>query len=89
MSIATIRRIDGDMEGSSAWAIVARAESRLAQNDLTGAVTEMEGLRGPSAEAAASWVAPARARLTAERTLSDATTKAIATVAAAGDKASN
>ena len=89
MSIATIRRVDGDVEGNSAWAIVARAESRLGQNDLTGAVTEMESLRGSAAEAAASWVAPARARVTAEHTLSEATTKAIAAVAVTGDKTSN
>lgn len=89
MSIATIRRVDGDVAGNSAWAIVARAESRLGQNDLSGAVTEMEKLQGEAARVATAWVGPARARIKAERTLGEATTKAIAAVAAAGDKPSN
>lgn len=89
MSLATIRRVDGAAEGSSAWAIAARAESRMAQNDLAGAVAEMEGLRGAAAEAAAPWTGPAKARLAAERIAAEATTKAVAAVAAAGDRPSN
>ncbi len=85
MSIATIRRVDGDVAGDSAWAIVARAESRLGRNDLSGAVTEMEKLQGEAARAAAAWVGPAQARIKAEHTLGEATIKAIAAVAAAGD----
>jgi hypothetical protein len=89
MALATIRRVDGSAEGASAWAIAARAESRMMQNDLPGAVAEMEGLRGAAAEAAAFWTGPAKARLAAEHTLADSITKAVASVAAAGDKPSN
>ena len=89
MSVVTIRQVDGNAEGASAWAIVARAESRMGQADLAGAVAEMQKLQGEAARAAAAWVGPAQARLAAERTLSDATTKAIAAVAAAGDKHAN
>ena len=89
MSLATIRRVDGGAEGASAWAIASRAEARMAQNDLAGAVAEMDALRGPSAEAAAVWTGPAKARVAAEHALADTTTKAIAAVAAAGDKPSN
>ena len=88
MSIATVRRTDGDAGGDSAWAVVARADSRLKQNDLAGAVTEMQSLKGESKFAAQSWLSPAQARVAAERVLNETTTKAIGAVAASGDKPS-
>jgi uroporphyrinogen-III synthase len=45
---------------------VARAEAKLAQGDLAGAVAELEQLQGAPAGAAAEWLEMARMRLAAE-----------------------
>jgi uroporphyrinogen-III synthase len=57
----------GDVEGDDAGARVARAEVRLSENALAAAVAELEALSGAAAAAAESWLADARARLTAEQ----------------------
>jgi hypothetical protein len=67
-SLANWRRV-GDVEGDDAEAVVARAEQRLAVDDLRGAVAEMEKLQGPAAAAAQPWLADARARVAAEGAL--------------------
>lgn len=67
--VVTIRRVGGDVEGDGADAVLARAEARLAVDDLAGAVEIMGGLKGPAAEAAASWLAAARARLAADKAI--------------------
>jgi hypothetical protein len=67
--LVTVRSVGADAEGSDADARVARAEARLADGDLAGAVAEIEGLEGPAAEAAADWLEQARARLAAEQAL--------------------
>jgi hypothetical protein len=69
MGLVTVRSVGADAEGSDADARVARAEARLADGDLAGAVAEIEGLEGPAAEAAAGWLERARARLAAEQAL--------------------
>lgn len=63
-NLVTIRPV-GEVEGDSAAARVARAESRLAGGDLAAAVQELEGLSGPAAETAAPWLQAAKARLAA------------------------
>lgn len=77
LSIATIRPV-GDVTGMSATAVVARAEARLANRDLAAAVEELGGLTGPAADAAESWLAPARARVAADAAVIALTNKAIA-----------
>jgi hypothetical protein len=67
--LVSVRPVGADAEGPGVDARVARAEAKLAQDDLAGAVAEIEGLEGPAAEAAAGWLERARARLTAEQAL--------------------
>jgi hypothetical protein len=66
--LITVRRL-GEVEGDTAEAIVARAETRLGAENLAGALTELEKLSGAQAVAAADWIEAANARLAAERTL--------------------
>ncbi|MBI4183039.1 MAG: uroporphyrinogen-III synthase [Proteobacteria bacterium] len=70
-SVVTVRRV-GEVPGEGAEAIVARAEARLAQRDLTAAVAEVERLSGSAGGAFAGWLAEARRRLAAERALDEA-----------------
>lgn len=67
-SLVTVRRT-GEIAGDHPEARVARAETRLGDGDLVAAVQELAALDGRAAEAAGSWLANARARLTAERAL--------------------
>ena len=69
MRLVTVRPVGADAEGDDAPARVARAEARLADGDLAGAVAELEGLEGPPTEAAAPWLEQARARLAAQDAL--------------------
>ena len=65
-SLVTIRKT-GEISGDTIEAKVARMEERLKVHDLEGAVKEAETLEGPAAEAAASWLDDARARLETDR----------------------
>jgi uroporphyrinogen-III synthase len=58
----------------------------LAAGDLAGAAGEMDALSGAAAQAAADWLAAAKARVAAERAISDASAKAIGALAAAQTK---
>lgn len=60
----------GLVEGAAATAVAARAEVKLNDGDLAGALNELDALQGAAAEAAASWRADAEARLAAERAVS-------------------
>jgi uroporphyrinogen-III synthase len=63
----SIRRI-GDVPGDSPAARLARAETRLAADDLAGAVGELEGIQGSAwATPVLPWIETARRRLAAER----------------------
>ncbi len=63
----SIRRI-GDVPGDSPAARIARAELRLAADDLAGAVGELEGIQGATwAAPLLPWIETARRRLAAER----------------------
>jgi uroporphyrinogen-III synthase len=63
-SLVNWRRVDA--EGDGAEAVVARAEQRLAGDDLAGAIAELEKLQGPAAAAMQGWLADARARAAAD-----------------------
>jgi uroporphyrinogen-III synthase len=67
-SLVSVRRV-GDVEGSGTAALLARAEQRLAADDLVGAVAELEKLQGEAAAAAQPWLADARARIAADAAL--------------------
>jgi hypothetical protein len=68
--LVVVRRT-GDAEGDTPSAIVARAESRLAGNNLAAAVAELEKLSGDPGVAAKPWLADARARLEAEQSMAE------------------
>lgn len=67
-SLISVRRV-GDVDGDSATSRLARAEQRLAADDLAGAVAEVEKLQGPAAAPVQSWLSDARARLAADAAL--------------------
>ena len=81
MSIITVRRVDGTVAGNSASAGLARAENRLVTGDIVGATVEMTALTGAAAEAAAPWLADARARVAADRAVNATLGKAMALMA--------
>lgn len=83
MSVVSIRRTDGEAVGDGVAAIVSRAERALETGSLAAAIAEVETLTGPAGEAAAGWLAGARARLAAEAGLADLTGEALARLQAA------
>jgi len=64
MALVNWRRVDA--EGDSAEAVVARADQRLAADDLAGAIAELDKLQGPAAAAMQGWLGEARARAAAD-----------------------
>lgn len=63
--LVSVRRT-GEVAGGDAEAIMARAEVRMNDGNMAGAVKEMTGLSGPAAGAAAPWLTAANNRLAAE-----------------------
>jgi hypothetical protein len=78
LSLVSIRREPGVVAGNDATAIVARAEAALDGGDLAGATTEVSLLVYAPGEAAAEWLAGAKARLAADKALADLSAHAIA-----------
>lgn len=66
--LVTLRRT-GELAGGDAEAIVARAEVKLASNDLHGAVAELATLSPGPAAVAAPWLNDAKARLAVDDAL--------------------
>src|SRR5262249_49879689 len=83
-SVVTVRPVGGDVEGDGAEARLARAEARLSEGDLAAGVSELDGLTGPAAEAAAPWLADARARVAADKAIQRLRERALARIAPAG-----
>ncbi len=81
LSIITVRRV-GDVEGDNVEAIVARIETRLAQEDLSGALSEAKLLTGPAADVAATWVGDVEARQSTDLLVRDLSARVLAHVAA-------
>lgn len=81
LSIVTVRRV-GDVEGDTVEAIVARIETRLAQEDLSGALSEAKLLTGPAADVAAGWIADVEARQQADLLVRELSARVLAHVAA-------
>ncbi|GIK98623.1 MAG: hypothetical protein BroJett029_28320 [Alphaproteobacteria bacterium] len=82
--LVSVRPVGEDVAGEDAAARVARAEAMLGRSDLAGAVAELEGLDGRPAEAAAGWLADARARLAAEAALAALQAAVVARLAPTG-----
>ena len=83
-SLVTIRRT-GEISGDTTEAIVARMEERLETGDLAGAVAEGDALQGPARDAAAGWLADARARLEADMLLRDLAARVATRLAPGGE----
>lgn len=83
--LVSVRPVGEDVAGDDAAARAARAEAVLAKGDLAGAVSELDGLTGKAAEAAAPWLADARARLDAETAIAALQSLAVARLAPAGN----
>ncbi|MBI5162992.1 MAG: hypothetical protein HY985_03720 [Magnetospirillum sp.] len=79
-TLVVVRREDGAAEGANAAAIAARTQARLTEADLAGAIAEIEGLSAGAAEAARPWLDDARARLAADKALSELTAQVVASV---------
>jgi hypothetical protein len=67
-ALVAVRRV-GDVAGDDVEAVLARAEHRLAQGDLAGAIAGAESIQGPAAPIIAPWLAQARARLAVDGAL--------------------
>ena len=68
-SMVKVRRIDGDATGDGPDAVLARAAGKLKQGDLVEAIQAVDNLQGAPRQALASWIDAARARASAEDTL--------------------
>jgi hypothetical protein len=68
-SSVTIRRVGDDTTGTVPSAVLARAEAALQQGGLTAAIEEIEAMPAPSRDAFAGWLEDARARASANDTL--------------------
>jgi hypothetical protein len=76
-----VRPTGPDVEGEDTLARLARAEAKLGEGDLEGAVAEVRGMKGLAAEAAAEWLSQAEARLAVEQAaaqLADISTRELA-----------
>jgi hypothetical protein len=82
LSLVVIRREDGAAAGAGVAAIVARAQAALARNDFSDAIDELGLLTTAPAEVAAPWIADGRARVEADRALSDLTARSVAQMGA-------
>jgi hypothetical protein len=69
-SAISIRRIGADVTGDEPGAVLARAEAAMQQGDLAAAIKEVETLPAPSRNALGGWLDDARARASANDTLS-------------------
>ena len=67
-NLVSVRRV-GEVEGTGVEAIVTRAEYRLQEGNLEAALSELDSLSGPPAEAVASWRAAAESRLKLEQAI--------------------
>lgn len=69
-SLITVRRT-GALEGGSVEAVLARAEVALGDGEVAKAVSLVDGLSGPAAEAMQPWLTDARARANVDALIGD------------------
>jgi hypothetical protein len=80
-SLVSVRRTAGDIQGSGADAVTARAEQYMKAGRLDEAVKELETLTGEPAGVAKPWIEDAKARLAANNAGALLTGQAIARLA--------
>lgn len=65
-ALVKVRKVD-TLDGPSTDAVVNRAQALLDRGDINGAVRELQSLQGPSAEAAAPFIAQAQGTMAAQQ----------------------
>jgi hypothetical protein len=80
-SVISIRRIGSDVPGDETDAIVARAEAKLDEDDVSGAVAALQQLKGLPSEQAAPWIHDANKRIAVDTAEAELTRIAIDRVA--------
>jgi hypothetical protein len=81
-SVISIRRVGENVPGDTTDAVVARAEGKLDEDDLPGAISTLQSLSGAPAVLASPWIHDAGQRVAVAGADSDLTRIAIAHVAA-------
>lgn len=85
--LVTVRPVAGEVEGGDLESVLARAEGRLMQDNLSGAVAALADLDGPAADAATGWIADAQARLALDEAVQALAGAAIARLGQSGAEA--
>ncbi len=80
-SVISVRRTGEDVQGNGTDAIVARAETKLDEDDLKGALAALQALDGVPAQTAQPWIHDAEHRLAVDATQAELTRLAIAQLA--------
>jgi hypothetical protein len=81
-SVVSVRRVGDSVPGDEVDAIVARAEGKLDEDDIQGAIDGLAALNGLPAETAGPWIAEAKQRIAADQAQNELTRLAIARVSA-------
>jgi hypothetical protein len=81
VNLVSVRRV-GNVSGNDSESRIARAEFDLRAGDLDSAVSEVSKLVGPARDAAAPWLAEAKARQAIARDTQAATNRIVAGLAA-------
>lgn len=81
-SVISIRRVGEGVPGDKTDAVVARAEAKLEEDDLDGAINTLHALSGLPGEVAAPWIRDVDQRLAVDRAETELTRLAIGRVAA-------
>jgi len=79
-SVISIRRTGADAPGDSIGAVVARAEAKLDEDDLSGAIAMLQGLSGAAGDLASPWIHDAQHRVAVDAAESDLSRIAIGRV---------
>jgi hypothetical protein len=80
-SVVSIRRTGAEAPGDSTGAVVARAEAKLDEEDLQGAVAMLQGLNGAAADLVSPWIHDAQHRVAVDAAEADLSRIAIGRVA--------
>jgi hypothetical protein len=81
-SVVSIRRTGADVQGDSTDAVVARAEAKLDEDDLAGAIAMLQGLSGAAADLASPWIHDAQHRVSVDAAEADLSRIAIGRISA-------
>jgi hypothetical protein len=76
-TVVSIRRVGENTQGDATDAVVARAEGKVDDNDLPGAIAALKGLTGLPADMASSWIHDAGHRVTVDAAADSLTETAI------------